>query len=175
MSTAGKVLVVFVMLAAIVWLILAGGVAQLNRNGNEALQKLSQDLAKMQTDLADTKAEIANLHDQTASAQEELDRQLATFRAQIADLEKGRSQIMESLARVKYQKEIVDHTVNAAKTQFEHRTAEHQAEEKAMADLRNEVQDLKTHNGELMARLQTLRNQFQKTHETNLDLLHKKQ
>ena len=35
MSTAGKVLVVLVMLTAIVCLILAGGVAQLNRNGNQ--------------------------------------------------------------------------------------------------------------------------------------------
>ena len=175
MSTAGKVLVVFVMLASIVWLILAGGVAQLNRNGNEALQELTQSLEKMRTDLAETRSQIASLHDQTSSAQEELDRQLATFRAQIADLEKGRSEIVESLARVKYQKDVVDSTVKAAKTQFEHRTAEHQAEDKAMADLRNEVQDLKTHNGELMARLQTLRDQFRKTQDANLSLLHKKQ
>jgi chromosome segregation ATPase len=162
------------MLGALAWLILASGVAQLNYNANEQLDKLSKQLAEVQTNLQDTRSAIARLHDQTSSAQEELDRQITTFRAQIADLEKGRSQILDSLARLKYQKEIVDTTANAAKTQFEHRTAEHQAEEKAMADLRNEVQNLKTHNGELMAHLQTLRKQFDETYRKNLDLIHKK-
>ena len=173
MSTAGKVLVVFVMIGAIVWLILASGVAQFHYNANEQLDKLSKQLEEVRTNLQDTRSEIASLHDQTASAQEELDRQITTFRAQIADLEKGRSQVLESLTRVKYQKEIVDGTVNAAKSQFEHRTAEHQAEEKAMADLRDEVQNLKSQNGQLMARLQTLRQQYQDTYHKNLDLIHK--
>src|SRR5262249_13900957 len=96
------------------------------------------------------------------------------LRAQIADLENGRSQIVETLGRVKYQKDIVDQTVNAAKAEVEHRTADHQAEEKAMADLRSEVQDLKTQNGQLMARLQTLRSQYQDSYHKNLELIQKK-
>ena len=34
MSTAGKVLIVMVMLTSLVWMILSAGVAQLNSNGN---------------------------------------------------------------------------------------------------------------------------------------------
>ena len=174
MSTAGKVLVVFVVIGSIAWLVLASGVARLHYNANEQLDKLSKQLEEVRTSLQDTRGEIASLHDQTASAQEELDRQITTFRAQIADLEKGRSQVLESLSRVKYQKDIVDSTVNAAKAQFEHRSAEHQAEEKAMADLRNEVQNLEAQNGQLMARLQTLRDQYKETYHQNLELIHKR-
>jgi chromosome segregation ATPase len=175
MSTAGKVLTVLIILAAMGWLILAGGVAQLDRNGNEALEKLEAALKQARADLAETQREIAQVHDQTSSDQEALDHQITTFRAQIADLEKGRSEILETLARLKYQKEIVDNTINAAKTQLQHRNDEHQAEEKAMSELRNEVQGLKAQNGQLMAQLHTLRGQFQKTHHANLELLQKKQ
>src|SRR5947209_3823583 len=59
MSTAGKVLVVFIVLASLVWLLLMGCVAQLNRNGNAALQKLTQDVEKMQADLEKTQRDIA--------------------------------------------------------------------------------------------------------------------
>jgi chromosome segregation ATPase len=174
MSTAGKVLVVFVVLGSVVWLILAAGVAQLNYNATEQLDKLAKQLEEVRTNLQNTRTEISTVHDETSFAQEELDRQLTTLRAQISDLENGRSQIVETLARVKYQKDIVENTVNAAKTQLEHRTAEHQAEEKAMVDLRSEVQDLKTQNGQLMARLQTLRNQYQDTHHKNLEQIQKR-
>lgn len=174
MSTTGKVLVVFVVLAAVVWLVLAAGVAQLNYNGNKALADLSKQLEDVQANLENTQRDIASLHDQTSSAQEDLDRQLTTFRAQIAELENGRSQIVETLTRLKYQKDIVDGTVEAAKSQAEHRNAEHQAEEKAMADLRHEVQELKTHNGQLLARLLALRNEFQKTDHNNRELVKKK-
>ena len=63
MSTAGKVLVVFVMLFAVAWMLLAGGVAQLNRNGNQALQKLSDDLEKAQEDLKTAKHDVIVLAD----------------------------------------------------------------------------------------------------------------
>ena len=35
MSTAGKVLVVLILLASLVWMMLTAGVDQLNRNGNQ--------------------------------------------------------------------------------------------------------------------------------------------
>jgi len=174
MSTAGKVLVVFIVLATLVWLILMGGVAQLNRNGNQALQKLDQDLEKMQADLEETQRQIATLRDQTTATQEEFDRQITALRDQQAELEKARSQIVETLTRVQYQLAIVEDTIKGARTSLEHRNAEHQGEEKAMTDLRGEVKDLKTRNDQLLARLQTLRGQFQQTYHTNLDMISKK-
>jgi chromosome segregation ATPase len=174
MSTAGKVLVVLVMLAAMAWLVLIGGVARLNRNGNEALQKLADELEKIQTGLQESQQEIRALHDQTTVAQEQLDRDLHALAARQADLEAARSQIVETLTRVQYQLAIVEDTIKGARTSLEHRIAEHQAEEKAVADLRSEVRDHKTETGQLMARLQTLRDQFQTTYHTNLELLKNK-
>ena len=43
MSTAGKVLVVLIMLASLVWMVLMAGVAQLNRTGNKTLQELGRE------------------------------------------------------------------------------------------------------------------------------------
>ena len=174
MSTAGKVLVVLIVLASLVWLILIGGVAQLNYNGNEQLDKLTKELEKMETDLQETRREIVNLRDQTTATQEQVDREVTTLRAQQAELEKARSKIMESLTRVQYQLAIVGDTITGAETSKKHRDAEHQAEEKAMEELRGEVQNLKTQNDQLMARLQTLRDQFQTTYHTNLETISKK-
>jgi len=174
MSTAGKVLVVFIVLASLVWLLLMGGVAQLNRNGNAALQKLTQDVEKMQADLEQTQRDIAIVRDQTTSTREELDRQVTTLRAEQSELEKARSQIVESLTRVQYQLAIVNDTIKGAKIQVEHVNVEHQAEEKSTLELRGEVKLLKTRNEELIARLQTVRDQFQTTYHTNLEMISKK-
>ena len=58
MSTAGKVLVVLIMLASLVWMLLMAGVTQLNRNGNQALIELTDKVAKLQEDVKTTQAEI---------------------------------------------------------------------------------------------------------------------
>ncbi len=94
MSTAGKVLVVLVMLTTLVWMILAGGVAQLNRNGNEALAKLAAELEKVEGDLETARHDILDLRDQTNSTQEKIDRDIAVLRSRQADLEDAGTQII---------------------------------------------------------------------------------
>ncbi len=74
MSTAGKVLVVLVTLTTLVWMILASGVAQLNRNGNTALHNLEEQLAKAQGDLKQTQNDIVAFHDEASTIQEKVDR-----------------------------------------------------------------------------------------------------
>src|SRR5439155_19295561 len=122
-----------------------------------------------------TLREIVSLRDQTTATQEEFDRQMTTLRAQQSELEKARSQIVESLTRVKYQLAIVEDTIKGARTSLEHRNAEHKAEEKAMNDLRGEVRELKTDNSQLMARLKSLRDQFQATYHAKLEMVKRKQ
>ncbi len=173
MSTAGKVLAVFVMLASIVCLILAGGIAQLNYNANQRLQKLSDDLAKAKGDIETTRREIAETRDRTTDAQEKIDRDIATLRAQQTDLERTRSQIVDTLERLKFDLGTVNATIAGARTSLEHRNAEFDAEQKATDDLRRHVQSLRTNNTEHMARLDSLRNQFQKTYHANVEMLGK--
>ena len=77
------------------------------------------------------------------------------------------------LARVTYEKGTVDSTIEGAKTSIQNRNAEFDAEEKAMADLRRDVQSLKANNNQLMGRLQSLRDQFQKSYHNNVEMLGK--
>jgi peptidoglycan hydrolase CwlO-like protein len=171
MSTAGKVLVVLVMLASIVCLILAGGVAQVNYNANQRLQKLSEELAKAQGDIEATRREIAETRDQTTEAQEKIDRDIATLRSQQADIERTRTQIVDTLARLQYDLSTVNATIEGARTSLTNRNAEFEAEQKATDDLRRDVQSLKATNAQLMARLGSLRDQFQKTYRSNVEML----
>jgi len=67
----------------------------------------------------------------------------------------------------------VNATIEGAKTSLRNRNAEFDAEEKAMADLRREVQSLKSNNTQLMTRLQSLRDQFQGSYHQNVEMLGK--
>ena len=173
MSTAGKVLIVLVMLSAIVCLIMAGGIVQLNANGNKRLEELATQLAKTREDLDSAKRDIISVRDQTTQTQEKIDRDIGALNAQINDLERTRSQVVDMVARVTYEKGTVDSTIEGAKTSIQNRNAEFDAEEKAMADLRRDVQSLKANNTQLMGRLQSLRDQFHKSHHNNVEMLGK--
>jgi outer membrane murein-binding lipoprotein Lpp len=173
MSTAGKVLVVFVMLFALVWMLLAGGVAQLNRNGNQALQKLSDDLEKVEANLETAKHDILDVQTQTTLIQETVDRDLTVLRSRQTDLEDARSQIVENLSRLQYELATIEDTIKNGQATLTSRIAEHQEEEKAMDNLRTEVRDLIADNSQLMGRLKSLRDQFQATHHNNVEMLGK--
>ena len=174
MSTAGKVLVVFVMLFTLAWMVLAGGVAQLNRNGNQALQKLTDDLEKVQAGLETAKHEVIDLRTQTTLIQEKIDRDVIVLEAKQTLLEETKSEILDTLSSLQYELATVEDTIKTGKATLASRIVEHQDEEKAMAGLRNEVQTLIADNSQLMNRLQTLRDQFKKTHSTNVEMLQKK-
>jgi hypothetical protein len=174
MSTAGKVLVVFVMMLTLVWMLLAGGVAQLNRNGNQAIQKTNDDLEKVQAGLETAKHDVLDLRTQTTQVQEKIDRDLAVLLSRQNDLEESKSEILDTLASLQYQLATVEDTIKNGRATVASRNAEHQEEEKAMEGLRAEVQELIADNGQLMNRLQTLREQFSKTHQNNVEMLNKK-
>ena len=100
MSTAGKVLVVLVMLTSLVWMVLSAGVSQLNTNGNKKLHDLAEQIEKLQDRFqADSRRRSLRSRDQTSSVQENLDHEITVLRARQSDLEKARSQIRESLSR----------------------------------------------------------------------------
>jgi chromosome segregation ATPase len=155
-------------------MILAGGVAQLNFNANKRLDDLAKDLEKAQTGLDAARHEIVSLRDQTILSQEKIDRDIAVLEAQQTALERHRSQIVNELERAKYELGTVTDTIARGKAAVANRTEEFDAEEKALADLRRNVQELKTTNGELMGRLKSLRDQFQDAYHSNVDMLGKR-
>jgi chromosome segregation ATPase len=175
MSTAGKVLVVIIMLSAILCLIMAGGVAQLTYNGTKKLDDLGKELVKTQENVQKTRHEISDLRDQTSLVQGKIDRDITALRVQQNDLERTHSQVSYTLDRVRHELETVNSTIDGAKTSIENRKNEFDAEEKAMDELRRQVQSLKSTNTQLMDRLKTLRDQFQHSYHDNVGLLSKRQ
>jgi chromosome segregation ATPase len=170
MSTAGKVLVVLSMLASLVWMILAAGVSQLNRNGNQALIELTNKVAKLQDDLKSTQEKIVEVKDQTTVLQEQMDRRLAVVRARQNDVERSSSSIREILSWVRYELETVQQTVQSAEQARTERAAEKVAEQKALDAVRDEVKALKVKDRELRDRLTGLRNEFKTTLKTNVGI-----
>ena len=171
MSTAGKVLVVLVMLASLVWIVLSAGVSQLNTNGNKRLHDLAEQVIKLQDDVTQAQDDFVALRSQTATVQEDLDRQLTVLRSRQSDLEKARSHIRENLSRNEYQVELVTQTIDRAKTALQHRNEEEQADQEALAKARAEVKDLMAKTGELTNQLGALRKEFQTKYHSNIESL----
>jgi chromosome segregation ATPase len=173
MSTAGKVLIVLVLLTSLVWLVLASGVAQLNTNGNTRLHELTVQIDKLQTDFKQSQDEIVAVRDQTSTIQENVDRQITVLRARQSDLEKARSKIIEYMTRVQYQLATVKDTIEKAKTTLQHRIEEQASEQQALVQAKSEVEDLKGKNGELLSQLSTLRQNFETVYRSNIESLGK--
>ena len=173
MSTAGKVLIVLVLLTSLVWLVLASGVAQLNTNGNTRLHELTEQIEKLQTDFKQSQDEIVAVRDQTSSIQENVDRQITVLRARQSDLEKARSKIIEYMTRVQYQLATLKDTIEKAKTTLQHRIEEQASEQQALVQAKSEVEDLKSKNGELLSQLSTLRQNFETVYRSNIESLGK--
>jgi len=172
MSTAGKVLVVLILLTSLVWMLLTAGVAQLNRNGNQALIVLTEKVAKLQDDVKKTQGKIVRVKDQTHVLQEKMDRELAVINARQNDVQRLASNVSENLSRVRYELATVQQTVQNAEQDRTERAAEVVADQKALDAARNEVKSLNATDEQLRKRLTSLRNEFKKTLNRNVDILH---
>jgi chromosome segregation ATPase len=162
-----------VLLTSLIWIVLASGVAQLNSNGNRRLNQLLAEIDKLQADLEQTQTDLHSLRDQTSSVQEETDRELTVLRSRQSDVEKSRSQIQDTLARVQFQLANVQDTIKGAEDALLHRNEEYQADDKALTDLKSEVQTLMADTGQLLERLTTLRKEFQNSYHANVETLGK--
>ncbi len=102
MSTAGKVLVVLILLSTLVWMLLTAGVDQINRNGNQALITLNEKIAKLEGDVRNTQQEVVRAKDQVHVFQEQMDRELAVINARQNDVQRLASNVKETLSRSGY-------------------------------------------------------------------------
>lgn len=168
MSTAGKVLSVLVLLATIGWIVLAAGVAQLNRNGNAALAKLHAELDNAEKGLLQAQVDLTKLKDDTSRFQENMDTQLAVLRAKTTSVEAAGSRLKGILADMQGQLSTVEATVASAQHSLETRKQERDGETKQLADARAEVLRLRGVDAEMTDRLASLREEFRKTYEENL-------
>ena len=173
MSTAGKVLVVLVLLMVPVWIVLISGLAQFNRTGTAAFEKAQKEYADVMVKLAETEQNVAALRDQIGLAQDAMDRDLTVISAHQVDIEKARSEVLETGMRVKFQLDDVKATLANAEKSRDTRIAEKKAEIEALAVAREDVEKLKGENTALMVNLVKLRDEFKSLLESNQDLVNR--
>ena len=173
MSTAGKVLIVLVMLMTFVWVVLSAGVSRLNTNANTRLHELSLKVEELQGKVKDAQSEITSILTQTTQVQEQVDREFGLLRAKQSDLERARSHISDTLSSVKYELELVQGTVKGAQTDLEHRNIEQQEETARLGADRSQVAELMADCSKLRDRLASLRKDFQTNYHATLEMLGK--
>ncbi len=171
MSTLGKVLVGLVLPLIVVWMVLIASVAQLNKNWAQEIEKLQKNVAKLEEEVKQTELDIVKARDEIGVVQVALGQELASKRAHQADLEQARSDSIEIAARLKNLVATSEAALKSAEEARDRRDAERKDETKALADKRAEVEALQKVNGEQMADLQKLRDEFKNVLQANRALL----
>lgn len=170
MSTAGKVLVVVVTLAIVVWVVLFAKVADLNANWGQHIAKLEGDVIKLDKQLYDLRAEVNRLVPETTVQQIRRDKQLAVLRSSISDIEKLDVETREALTRIELQVASVQSAVQGAQAQLALRNQEKADTQKNLATAKAEVETIKGQNAQLLDELTKDREQFVKLREENTKL-----
>ena len=170
MSTAGKVLIVLVMLVTIVWVLLSAGLSRINTNHNTRVHELATQVEKLQGEVKETQEQIASVLVQAQQAQEKIDRERTVLRSKQSDLERARSQVAHDLASVKYELEIVEGTAKGAQGELDSRTTEHEEETKSLEKQRADVQELMAQSSKQRDELASLRKGFLAKYHSNIEL-----
>jgi chromosome segregation ATPase len=171
MSTPGKVLVVLVTLASLIWIVMVAAVADINTTGSEKVATLNTQVEKLQTDVVETQRQLEALKDQIGQTQVEMGLDLATVRSRQAALEKVRSDTLEMASRVKLQLADYEASIKTAETARDQREAEKKAEVDAKARAEAEVKQLASEHSRLTEQLTKLTQQFRTTLESNKRLI----
>ena len=167
MSTAGKVLVVLVLLLLPVWIILVSTVATLNMEWTQALAKQKQQIETLESDVAKNQRAIAELQDKITLEQLATEEEQTVLRSRLADVERAKAEAIELLTGVKVQLATLNEAVAKAKIAREDRNKEQMNETAGLAAARTSVDELKAANSELLNELTQLRNEFKSLLESN--------
>jgi hypothetical protein len=173
MSTAGKVLSVLVVLAALACILLTAAVAQLNHNGTKAVDDLRKDVARLEAEVQTAVSELQKLKDDTHHRQFVTQNGLTVLQARQSDVEKVRSEVLEVGSRVALQMADAEAMEKSSRALKDLRVAEKAAETKAKADKEMEVETLKSENAGLLDELTKLREKFKATLQENKGLVGK--
>jgi hypothetical protein len=160
MSTAGKVLIVIVMLMAIAWIALSAGVAQLNRSWAALLDQDKTNIEKLETDRVTLKVDLAATRDQAALQQLMTANEIAVRESEISEKEKARAQALETATRVKIQLEGMEATLKASLADQEQRKTDLTTETEEKDKLSKSVATMDSENKALLAHLTELREKF---------------
>lgn len=177
MSTAGKVLVILVLLAVLPWLWLAAGVAQHHINWAKLYAETEKQRNEAKAELPPLESAIYEQKNEATVLQVSLDKQRRNFRGQMAMEQKEESETKETLSRTDYQLKQAQLEAENAKKRHDIRRQEKLDLDKAIADEQVVVQDLMNENKALKERLANLEKDFLATVEDNkkqIDRIRKK-
>jgi len=167
MSTAGKVLVVLVLLLLPVWIILVSTVATLNMEWTQALAKQTTQVATLEGDVAKNTQAIADLQAKISLEQVTSEAEQTVLRARVADVERAKAEAIEIQTGVKVQLAMLQNAVAKAQVARKDRDQEQQNETAGLAAARMTVDELKAANSELLNELTQLRDEFKSLLESN--------
>jgi len=167
MSTAGKVLIVLVLLLVPVWIVLASAVAQLNTEWSQAVKQAADRVAQLEKDVLKNEEDIRAWNDKIGLEQEALGQTQTVLLAQIANVERTKAETVAIQADVKVRLERLQAAVKNAERARDLRLAEKESETKGKASAEMLVGELSGQNAELMEQLTQLRNDFKSTLESN--------
>ncbi|MHC5542181.1 hypothetical protein ACYOEI_28500 [Singulisphaera rosea] len=171
MSTAGKVLVVLVLLVLPIWIILVASVANLNTEWTMALKKLEGNIKTLEKQVADNEAMSHGLKDQIALAQSTAETNHVVIRSKLAEIERARAETTQIKTAVDVQLDTLKAALASAESTREHRKTEAQEEEKAKGAALADVERLKGETNQLMDQLSKLREEFKSTLDANRKLV----
>lgn len=171
MSTPGKVLVVLVLLIVPIWIVLAASVARLNAEWTLAVRTLKDDIAKLEASVADNARQVQSLTDDVALAQEASEAEQIVTKAKIAEVERGRAEMIQVQTAVANQLDTLRSAVQTAEIAKTQREQEKMAVQSEKAATEAAVKKLMDENSQLMSHLANLRKEFKETFEANKRLV----
>jgi len=167
MSTAGKVLIVLVLLVLPVWIILVSAVAELNSEWTQELAKQNKQIETLDADIKKNEAAIVALQDKIDIEQFRTREDEALLQARLSDYERARTELVRIDAGIKVQLATMATAVAKAELAKESRAKEQVDETKGLADARSLVDELKAANSELLSELTQLREEFKSLLDSN--------
>ena len=171
MSTAGKVLIVLVLILVPIWIILVSGVAQVNTEGTKLVAQLTKDVAKLEEDVAKAERDINNLLDQISLEQRATSEHLSVIRSRLADADRAKTEVYEIKERSDLDLDLVLNELKRAEAVRAQREKELEDETEAKNEAENEVSKLKVETSDLMDELTKLREDFKSTLDSNRKLV----
>jgi hypothetical protein len=173
MSTAGKVLVILILVPTLLWVWLASGVAEMHRNWGKQLQGLETQITKAEQDIEATAAGIAADKRMIALTQRAKDTEVTARRTILSQLMRDDSYTKETLDRYTLQLSRVQDSVAAAEKTAQRRTQELADTKQATVEAQAELARLREENARDRETLQRLRSELLATVEQNRQIAEK--
>lgn len=173
MSTAGKVLIVLIVLAALGWITLAALVADHHMSWSRRYAELKSQSEELQASLPPLRTQIYETMNEATVVQIALDRARRNYRSALSQAQKTDSETKESLSRYTIQRETTEREVAAAQERHDVRRQERQNLDRQIAQEQAAIADLTAETAKLRDELATLRKTFQQTLAENKSYVEK--